>query len=363
MTIPRAEQSRGAGKWPDDAPEEEITLFGLANVLLRHRRLIGGAMVVGAILGIAARLFAPAVYVASTSFIPQGAADVQRTGIAALAGQLGIGVSSGGGIQSPKFYVDLFQSHEFLAPIVHDTFTVAEKGGKRETLGELYDVGEQSPAVREAVLVGVLSSLVGATTDAKTGIVTVTVTTKWPSISFGIAQRLVSRVNDYNLHVRQSQAGEERRFLSERLAVARDTLSVAENRLKFFLQQNRQFATSAELQFEHDRLGRDVSLAQQILLGLAQAYEDAKIREVRDTPVITVVEPARLPFGPQRRRLLSRGILGLLLGAMVAGFAVLIADAFQRRRRKDDPDVEEFVSLLKQAGRPFLRARKVPGGE
>jgi uncharacterized protein involved in exopolysaccharide biosynthesis len=362
MTIPRAEPSRNAGRWPNDVPEEDVTLFGLANVLLRHRRLIGGAMVIGAILGVASKLFSPSVYVASTSFMPQGT-DVQRTGIAALAGQLGIGLPSAGGAQSPKFYVDLFSSHEFLAPIARDTFTVIEESGKRETLGELYDVRERSPLVREEIIVALLSSLLSATTDAKTGIVSVSVTTKWPSISLAIAQRLVSRVNDYNLHVRQSQAGEERRFLSERLAVARDTLTVAENRLKYFLQQNRQWTTSAELKFEHDRLDRDVVLDQQILMSLSQSYEDAKIREVRDTPVITVVEPARLPFGPKRRRLLSRGILGLLLAAMTAGFAVLIADAFQRRRRKDDPDIEEFVSLLKQAGRPFSRAREIPGRE
>jgi uncharacterized protein involved in exopolysaccharide biosynthesis len=360
MTIPRAEPSRNAGRWPDDLPEEDVTLFGLANVLLRHWRLIGGAMLVGALLGVASKLFAPAVYVASTSFMPQGT-DVQRTSMAVLAGQLGIGLPTSAGTQSPKFYVDLFSSHEFLAPIASDTFTVAEERGKRATLGELYDVREKTPNVREEIVVALLSSLLSPASDAKTGIVSVSVTTKWPSISLAIAQRLVSRVNDYNLHVRQSQAGEERRFLSERLKVARDTLFEAENRLKFFLQQNRQYATSAELTFEHDRLARDVSLAQQILMSLSQSYEDAKIREVRDTPVITVTEPARLPFGPKRRRLLSRGVLGLLLGAMIAGFAVLVADAFQRRRRKDDPDVEEFVSLLKKAGRPFFRAREIPG--
>src|SRR5258705_8733674 len=229
MTIPRADRPRDAGRWPDDAPEEEVTLFGLVNVLLRHRRLIGAAMLIGAILGIASKIFSPPLYVASTSFMPQGA-DVQRTGIAALAGQLGIGLATGAGVQSPKFYVDLFQSHEFLAPIVRDTFTVTEKGGKRETLGELYEVREQTPNVREEIVVSLLSSLLSAATDAKTGIVSVSVATKWPSVSFDIAQRLVSRVNDYNLHVRQSQAGEERRFLSERLAVARDTLYLAENR-------------------------------------------------------------------------------------------------------------------------------------
>jgi uncharacterized protein involved in exopolysaccharide biosynthesis len=354
MTIARADRSRDSASRAGDKPHEEISLFGLVNVLLRHRRTIIVTMVVGAIIGTGSRLFAPPVYVASTSFMPQGA-DVQRTGVAALAGQLGIGLPTTAGVQSPKFYVDLFQSHEFLAPIASDTFTVTENGGKRETLGQLYEIREWAPNIREEIVVATLSGLLSATTDPKTGIVSVSVTTKWPSISLAIAQRLVSRVNDYNLHVRQSQAGEERRFLSGRLTVARDTLFVAENRLKFFLQQNRQYATSADLKFEHDRLERDVTLAQQILMSLAQSYEDAKIREVRDTPVITVVEPARLPFGPQRRRLLSRAVLGSLLGAMIAGFAVLLTDAFQRRRRTSDPDMEEFVSLIKQAARPFFR--------
>jgi len=91
---------------------------------------------------------------------------------------------------------------------------------------------------------------------------------------------------------RQSQAAAERGFTEERMAEAQEELRAAENELQRFLQNNRQFQNSPELVFQHDRLQRRVAMRQQVYTSLVQSYEQARIDEVPNTPVITVVEYA-----------------------------------------------------------------------
>ena len=71
------------------------------------------------------------------------------------------------------------------------------------------------------------------------------------------------------------------------------------------------------LAFQHDGLLREVALRQSVLTTLVQAYEQARVSEVRDTPVITVLQS---PFFPPRhdpRQGVLTTLLGLILGGMM----------------------------------------------
>jgi uncharacterized protein involved in exopolysaccharide biosynthesis len=150
-----------------------------------------------------------------------------------------------------------------------------------------------------------------------TGMVTVQVRTKSPYVSLKIADRLLEGLNYFNLITRQSQAREERRFTEGRLEAARASLRAAEDALQRFLQTNRQFAESPALTFQRDRLQREVLLQQQVVISLAQQYEENRIREVRDTPVITLIEKPTLAARP------DPGLQALILSlGAVAGFCV-----------------------------------------
>jgi uncharacterized protein involved in exopolysaccharide biosynthesis len=72
------------------------------------------------------------------------------------------------------------------------------------------------------------------------------------------------------------------------------------------------------LSFVYDRLVNNVTLRQQIYTSVAQAYEQARIDEVRDTPVITVVEAPLLPAKPDPRPFFRMLVAGLLIALVVA---------------------------------------------
>jgi uncharacterized protein involved in exopolysaccharide biosynthesis len=103
-------------------------------------------------------------------------------------------------------------------------------------------------------------------------------------------------------------------------------------------------------------------MREQVYVTLAQAYEQAKLDEVRNTPVITVVEEPEAPVRPDPRGVVTSGILGGL-----AGVAVGLAIAFARRAvrgREARDEVAEFrelrAELLADVKRPWrlLRAAR-----
>jgi hypothetical protein len=191
-----------------------------------------------------------------------------------------------------------------------------------------------------------LRSMVSVSVARTTGVVEVGVSSKWRSVSLAIARALIDHVNDYNRRTRQQQASSERKFVESRLTVANSDLREAEGRLEQFEQSNRDYARSPSLSLQRDRLSRDVLLRQQVYTSLNQAYEDARIREVRDTPVISMFEEPYVPTHPDPRGRVRRLIVGVLAGAVVGATLALISAAVSRRRKSGDEEAAKLVATL-----------------
>lgn len=340
----------------------EISLFALGTTLLRHRWRIGRWMVVGGLIAAAFAVFRPALYVASASFVPQGAADPSRSGLASLAGQFGVTLPQSNQSLSPEVYAKLLKSRVLLVAVARDTFPVAELGGRRVPLLDVFEVGEGTAARREERGVKLLDKMVTAAVAKPTGLVEFTVSTKWRSVSLAIANDLINGVNAYNERTRQDQAAAERKFVEGRLAIAGTDLRDAENRMERFLQTNRNLSGSPELIMQRDRIQRDVSLRQQVFTSLTQSYEEARIREVRDTPVITVLEPPSVPTEPASRGRVIRVLLGLILGGIFGVFLAFTSDMVARQRQSGDAEANAFADTLAEVKgevlRPIARFRK-----
>lgn len=343
---------------PATRDEREISLVSIATTVLRHRWLIVGAAIVGAVLAVLPVLSLKPLFQAHASFIPQDT-QAPQTGVSGLAGQLGLAATRGN-----EFYLKLITSPVLLRQVSHDTLVVPEMGGRRLTLMQVLNVNRGTQAADEEEAIRKLSSLVSASMDKTDGMVTLTVTTLWRSVSLAIAQSLVEGVNDYNERTRQTQAAAERKFVEGRLSVAGSDLRAAEDRLEGFLRMNRGDVGGApQLAFERDRLQRDVTLRQQLYSTLTQSFEDVRIREVRDTPVITVFEPPTAPLEAAPRRRVKRVFYGGIFGAL-AGIALsFLSGIFMKMKRTDDPDTNEFLGALHEATNDVRQRLKLLGAK
>jgi uncharacterized protein involved in exopolysaccharide biosynthesis len=317
-------------QWAESAPAVWVVA-----VLLRGRRVVSVCAGLGFLIAMAVALLKPASYTSSFSLIPQAAQNPARSGLASLAGQFGIQVGGAlGGEQPPALYAELVRTRELLSGVASKRFQLKPDDREGTPLARFLEVeGSDSAVVRERTVRVLREKVVAASVAARTtGAVTVTVRTSSPQVSLGIAQSLLDALNRFNIETRQSQAGQERQFIERRLAEAQAALRRAEDALQRFLQANRQFSSSPQLSFQNDRLERDVTLQQQVVNGLAQQYEEARIREVRDTPVFTVIEEPALPVLPDPRGRAITVILGTMVGFLIGIGAVLARAGWQRQR-------------------------------
>lgn len=329
----------------NDPHPNGLTVLGLAAVALRRRRLIFVVWGTVVLAAIAVASFRRPEYSVRFSFVPQSAPDPSRAGLASLAGQFGVslGAAAAGG-QPSQFYADLLTAREVLVPIVTPPIAVE---GVETTVAEVLRLRVRDDARRTERLLRAMRTKVLSTSVATrtTGVVSVQVRTPHPDASLAIAERVVQQLNDFNLRTRRSQAAEERRFVAAQLAEARDSLRLAEDSLERFVRTNRDLASAPRLELEYERRQREVALRQQAVGSLTQALQEARIREVRDTPVLTVIDRPVRPVDPDPRGRLVL-LAGALAGGLLAGLVVafLVEGATRAAASGSDPDAAALAA-------------------
>jgi uncharacterized protein involved in exopolysaccharide biosynthesis len=267
----------------------------------------------------------PRSFTSTTSFVPQPPSGTASS-LPGLAAQLGLAVPAVDPSQSPAFYADLLKSREVLRQAVLTTYAFTAGGTpRRGTLVELLAISGSSDALKEERAMRRLSDAIVVTRRRETGVIRVAVQAPWAELAQQLAERLMILVNEFNLERRQSQATAERQFIQGRLGEANAELLQAETRLQRFLTANRDYRNSPTLQFERDRMEQEVIMRRQITASLTQAHEQARIDEVRNTSVVTVIEPAHMPVAADARGFIKNVLLGATLGLML-----FVASAFAR---------------------------------
>lgn len=305
---------------PVEASREHVA--AVVDVLARRWRLVVMcSFALGAALAGRA-LLRPRQYTSRFAFVPQSGQG--GAGLSGLAAQFGITVPSEQA-QSPAFYVALLHSDALLQKAVETLYAAAGAAGAppRGSLVQLLRVKAPSDRQRLDAAVRALDSRLRADVQLRSGVVEVAVEMPSAELARQVGARLLDLIDDFNQRQRVTQASAQRRFTQARLdAVARE-LAESESRLERFLSENREFQNSPGLTLAQDRLRRNVDLRQGVYTTLAQALEKAKIDEVRDTPVINVVDPPTLPARGNGRGVFAAALLGMVLGAVLGVAGVL----------------------------------------
>lgn len=342
---------------PDDSTrmtDQGPSLHGLAIAILRARRATVRGVLAFVGLGLLFAATRPVQYSAGTVFSPQGRRSANG-GLASLASQYDVQLSSGELAQQPQFYADLAMSKSMFRSVVRDSVMWhAPDGVRRVSWMQLAgaDEADSSRAVQAAA--AAMAGRVSATVNPKTGVIRVTARHSSPELALALAQAVLVGVDRFNRDTRQSQASAERRFLERRAQEVMTELREAEDRLQQFLTRNRGFISSSETQFERDRLTRDIAMRQSIAAGLLQGFEQAKIEEVRDTPAITVVERPDLPLGPDPKPFVRFGVLGVAFGVLMGMLLAFVG--LLRMRPASAADEEAALDRELSATKADLRS-------
>jgi len=327
---------------------QDISLVTVGNILLRHRWLLIFSAIFGFVIFAFASYVPYNTYTATTTFAPRS--RVQQSLTTSVLSQLGIGGNGGGA--GGAYYMEVIRTPRILGPVVNAKYSFqTDTGIVNATLVQLYGLGGAPPKNATAGAVNRLGAALKTTAPpGGGGIMKVSVTTEYAALSALVARRILQEINHFNLQTRQEQASGERQFIEARVAEARMVLSDAENALQNFTSENQVFQPISRLTLEWERLHREVELRQDLYTNLAKALDQAKVDEVRDSPVITVIEAADVPLGPDasvwQRKAIFGVIIGLFLGILLASMHSYVA----RTRGTYSDDYEELARLKAETG-------------
>src|SRR5205807_1092682 len=277
------------------------------NALLRRWRLVAGLPLLAAILTAIVVLLLPPRYTATVTFVPEqrtptrggGAGGAAGGGLVGLAGQLGIPLGMDP-TQSPRFYAEVLTSRELLARVLLTKFPDPRR-----------------PAAGDSVPLLAILRVWGGIWGAK------------------------SAADSLDRGVRKL-----RRRVSARVDI------------QTFLVYLSVTTRYPDLSAEEGRVHMQVNILQEVYLTLRRDYEQARIEEVNDTPVITVVDPAV----PPQRQSYWREVLVLLafvFGGLIGVLGAWSGVRFERLRREDEDGYRELTGLLqrlrREVARPFSR--------
>lgn len=332
-----------------------LDLVQFARVLVDSWRLVFLTPFLLAVASGALSYAMPKSYRASAMFLAEREGDLLAGagGLSGIAAQLGFQLGSSPG-QSPRFYVDLAGSREMLERLLSTEMPPSGEVEARVLIDWIEPPMEDS-VKRVQRAVRRLDNAIAVVADLLTGTVRVELEAPDPIVAAAAANYLVEYFNDFNVVTRRSQAQERRRFVQERYEEVTGELAQAETAVKGFLERNRLYRDSPELMYEHDRLQRVVQRRHEVFVTLAREIETARIEEVNDTPVLTVIDHATPPIRRSRPRRTFIVISIGLFSFVVMVVAAFILENVRRRLAAQDPN-----ALALQGRWQRLRARLSP---
>lgn len=338
-----------------EARPEPASVLRLLNVILRRRWIVALLPVALATIVCTFTLLRARTWTSSASFVPSGAqagGDLGR--FAGLAAQFGVGLPGAMSGESPEFYQALLESGQLRRRAARTEYRIVDETEPDTTwtagnLVDFFKIRGRTEPIRLDRAAEILGRRLTVSTSPETGQVRLAVQTERAELSAQIVDRLIALVNQFNLESRQSQVKAEREFVERQLAAGRGKLRSAENVLQTFLQENRRIENSPELRFERDRIQRNINVLQEVVVSLSQALEQARIEEVRNTPVITVVEAPFLPVRPDRLRLIAKGLISLAAGLFLGIALAFILEFFADSRERDPDEYGEFRKLTTES--------------
>lgn len=337
-----------------------LNLTDILAFLLRNLRLLIFLPLATAIGFTAFFLLSGRPYASYSAFaVATSGTNISR--LAGLAAQFGMPFGSRPA-ESVDFYGTLLRSGDVLREVALSEYTLVNPADPADTvtanLLELLPVKSESESRRLKSAIRGLRKRVGVSTDLFSGTVSVKVVHPNPDLAEQINRRLLDIADSFNVERRKAMAADERAFFEERVAEARNDLQEAELELEAFLLENRTYQSSPSLRYEAAKLQRKVDLRQQVYVGLVQAYDQARVDEVRNTATISIIESPEGSSRPATRILFSLtigGFFGGVLALLIAGFREYLV----HQREKDPERYRELVKLWRTARRrvliPFAR--------
>jgi uncharacterized protein involved in exopolysaccharide biosynthesis len=303
-----------------------------------RRRLILYPLAVGVVTA-AISLLVPNEYTAVVSVMPDKQGSLASGALAQAAASFGVNVAnSGGGLTD--LYPAMITSERILVPLITRPLPT-RRAGEQRTLLQVWRLDDLSPPrSMELALKRLRTQALAVSLDRRSGLVTVSVTLADPVFAAAIANAISAELDAFVRVFQRTQAQNRVGWIQTRQDQVLEELRRSEVVLRDFRIRNRNTLASPELQLQEARFLRDVESNSAVYVELRRQLELAKIDEVKNIPVIQILDTARAPV---RKSAPRRSIL--VLSAMALTFLATLGSILMALRLEHDPNGEGALVL------------------
>ncbi len=252
------------------ATDDEINLLEYLLVIVKHKKMIFLTCLVTFILTCGITLLMPNIYTSTARILPpqndKGGLSSMLGSVSNIAALAGLSVGSGSG----ELYVGMLKSRS-IADVIIDKFD----------LMKIYDQKYRVETYK------ILNDAVNFSVGKDDGIITVTAEDEDPKRAADIANTYIEELKKLNIKINLNNAGRERLFLEERLAVVQNDLSKAEDALKDFQEKNKAIRIDAQASAIIDAFAtlKGVLASKEVELGVlrsSQTDQNPQVKALRE---------------------------------------------------------------------------------
>lgn len=381
---------------------DQMSLLDVLVALANRKHIVIVTTLAFTVFGVVYSLVVAEEYTTEAKVVREAQQEAQDLGsIGGLGALQGLGINLGGagsGLSTTAF-PNVLQSREVRLAVVQDTFYfpdldrsmryidyVNRPSGFVATIlkytvrlpwtikGALFDGSPQrtdtastsasgtiAPTLPSKEVDRALKSLEGkysVSVDNESGLMTISVTTEDPRLSTEITNSLIHHFTNRVREIRTQKVTERLKFVRGRFQEAEEELETVEEELAQFLERN-QNPTTAYLQFQRDRLQRQVTFKEQLYSEIQSQLTKTRLELQRRQPVLTVVEN---PVPPLQRSWPSRTmivIVSVIFGAAVGiGLALIVAFVTVRTREEEKKKLSQIGDqIVPRSARRWLVQR------
>jgi uncharacterized protein involved in exopolysaccharide biosynthesis len=287
---------------PIDSPGKE-TSFNYTELFLLlwgSRKLIAAITASVTVAAIIISLLLPLYYRSTVVILP----EISQGKLAALGGLSDLaslaGVNVGGSEASPiKLYPTIVISEAVLKNVIYQKYrTIAFPDSAN--LIQIWGLDEEKPLLAYEKMLKALRDELEVSLETKTSVLTISLLTKEPQLSADILNAIAHELDVYSRTKRTTNASAQRKWIEGRLTEVKADLEHSENALRDFRENNRRVSDSPQLLLEQERFIREVQINSTLFIELKKQYEIARIEEIKNVPIVNVMDAGRAAARKER---------------------------------------------------------------
>ena len=327
--------------------EDSIDVIALLKTLWTGKKLIVKTTILFFIIGCIVALLSPVVYTAQTTFVPQVSEDQMSSskgGLGSLASLAGINLNSAevssDSYLSPLLYSKLAESEEFSFKIINEE--IVNLKGDKLTIKEYLSLEDSSfnfnliglikkytiglfinNEIKENInvfkgfnflneedfdLVTSFKEKFAIELNEKEGFIKVIASDKSAFISTQLVQIITKNLQSKIIELRTNKIKERLEYSKEQYELKQGEFDFLQKELAEFKDSNKNIST-ARFMSELQKLESEYQLQQNILMNLANEYNNNKIKLNKDTPIFLVIDEVSIP---NKRSKPKRSLIALI---------------------------------------------------